>query len=275
MIIEPSPSEPLSQIVIFTSSSVPIPVSDPSVVNIAKNHLPLEPKNGQILFASLEPESRTDLASAFSIDSYETPEIRLPSGSWKSLNNLDFGEDALRSIEIENAGGRSALSEMLSIEYFSKKHGATDFLFEMEVEYWISYKMVDFVCSIPSASSASSLPTSDEHPNEKERVGVSVTRAMAYPSPDLFTLEMAKTLLNKKMSGLVIARNAVIKKHRFFTSYLHVWCQTRKIADLVAEAYFLLPESEKSSMRVVLTVYENPEIYHLDFGADRIFPKRS
>ena len=263
MIIEPSPSEPLSQIVIFTSSSVPIPVSDPSVVNIAKNHLPLEPKNGQILFASLEPESRTDLASAFSIDSYETPEIRLPSGSWKSLNNLNFGEDALRSIEIENAGGRSALSEMLSIEYFSKKHGATDFLFEMEVEYWISYKMVDFVCSLPTRT------------GEKERVGVSVTRAMAYPSPDLFTLEMAKTLLNKKMSGLVIARNAVIKKHRFFTSYLHVWCQTRKIADLVAEAYFLLPESEKSSMRVVLTVYENPEIYHLDFGADRIFPKRS
>ena len=264
MIIEPPISEILPKSPIFTSSSVP--VRDPSVVNIAKNHLPLEPKNGQILFAPLGPESRPGRGSSFSIDSYETPEIRLPSGSWKSLNNLNFGEDALRSIEIENAGGRSALSEMLSIEYFSKKHGATDFLFEMEVEYWISYKMVDFVCSLPVHLGRS---------NEKERVGVSVTRAMAYPSPDLFTLEMAKTLLNKKMSGLVIARNAVIKKHRFFTSYLHVWCQTRKIADLVAEAYFLLPESEKSSMRVVLTVYENPEIYHLDFGADRIFPKRA
>ena len=131
---------------------------------------------------------------------------------------------------------------------------ATNFVFEMEVEYWINFKMVDFVCSTPCS------------PEGSQRVGVSVTRAMRYPDPDLFNLQSARELLQKKLYGLVVARNAVTKKHRFFVSYLHVWCQTRKIAEFMREAYSELPASEKMDLQVLLTVYENPEIYHLDFG---------
>ena len=112
---------------------------------------------------------------------------------------------SLRSIQIENAGGSSNISEMISIEYYIRLFKATDFLLEMEVSYILDYKMVDYVCNIG-----------------KFRIGVSVTRAMGYPSPKDFTYEKALRLLHKKLYGLIVARNSVCKKHSFTRSILHV-----------------------------------------------------
>jgi hypothetical protein len=62
---------------------------------------------------------------------------------------------------------------------FQDAYGGTDIVLEMEIEYWIRYKMVDFICTI-----------------QGYRVGVSVTRAMKFIKKkgqglDVFTKEDA------------------------------------------------------------------------------------
>lgn len=135
-------------------------------------------------------------------------------------HGLNLSKPAIRSLLIENAGGKSAVSEMMSIEYYIRIFSAIDILLEMEVDYTFNYKMVDYICTIGN-----------------RRVGVSVTRAMGYPDSTYFTYQKALYLLHKKLYGLIVARNSVSKKHRFFKSVLHVWCQSNRIAYLVKKAY--------------------------------------
>jgi hypothetical protein len=167
------------------------------------------------------------------------------------LDLLQLEDQARRSLEVENAGGKSAMSEMLSIQYFETIHKASDFLLEMEIQYWCTYKLVDYSCLV-----------------DGKRVGVSVTRAMHYIHPSLFTLDSARTLINKKLYGLVVARDSVLKTQRFFHSVLHVWCQSQQIAEYMRQAYDELEGSlgVKGVMIMILTVYSNNEIYHLDKG---------
>jgi hypothetical protein len=142
---------------------------------------------------------------------------------------------ATRALTTPNAGGRSEVSEAFSIDYFSRVHDATGFQLEMDVVYWINYRMVDFICNTPDG----------------ERLGVSVTRAMGWPRPDRFDEVSAMTLLYKKVDGLICARDCVDQGSTFHKSLLHVWCQTERIALLMnlawndfrtTEAYLVLGE---------------------------------
>lgn len=103
-------------------------------------------------------------------------------------------KDAKRSLSVENAGGQSEISEMYSIDYFTQLYNAKHIILETEVNYWIDSKMVDFIAIIGT-----------------EKVGVSVARAMGFPSAKDFTYDNAKNLINKKILGLLVARNSVVK----------------------------------------------------------------
>ena len=157
--------------------------------------------------------------------------------------------DARRSITIDNAGGQSDISEMYSIDYFTQMYGATNTILETEVAYWIDYKMVDFICTI-----------------ESHRVGVSVARAMGFPSPDKFTPAMASRLLYKKLYGLIVARNGVVKDQSFFKSILHIWCQDARVAQLLDDAFSNLDANDygldvKGIVLLQLTVCDDPQLY--------------
>jgi len=132
---------------------------------------------------------------------------------------------AIRSLSLENAGGKSEISEMFSMNHYILNFGATHVLMEMEIEYWIRYKMVDYICSIPSE-------------NGIINIGISVTRAMGYPSPENFDYEKAIKLIHKKINGLVISRRAVTEKFSFQHAVLHVWCQTNYISKLIVKAFY-------------------------------------
>ncbi len=169
---------------------------------------------------------------------------------WEIPKSPRFGVESTRSLSIDNAGGHSVISEMMSIEYFTRVFQAQDVLLEMEVEYWIDYKMVDFICTLPKIG----------------RVGVSVTRAMGYPTPDYFTYEKAVFLLRKKLYGLIVSRNGVIDKHSFFRSILHVWCQTSRIASFMKKAYRSFDIDDygldvKGVVIMQLTICSEPSIY--------------
>jgi len=165
-----------------------------------------------------------------------------------------FSPDAKRSLILDNAGGKSEYSEALSIQYFQDTYDATDIVPEMEIEYWIRYKMVDFICT-----------------SQGYRVGVSVTRAMKFikkkgQESDVFTTEDALTLLHKKLYGMIVARNAVSEKHSFFKSILHIWCQTQQIAQTLKDVYASLDLNDygldiQGAVILILTVCESPSIY--------------
>lgn len=161
----------------------------------------------------------------------------------------DIAHQARKSIEIDNAGGQSEISELYSIDYFVRTYNADEFIFEEEVKYWIQYKMVDFICTI-----------------NEERVGVSVARAMGYPTPDRFTLDNARRLLLKKLTGLIVARNSVIKSQSFFKSVLHIWCQSSHIAMLLHEAFENLDDNDygldiKGVLLLQLTICDDTQLY--------------
>ena len=95
------------------------------------------------------------------------------------------------------------------------------------------------------------------------RVGVSVTRAMGFPTPERFTRAWADSLLAKKLYGLIVARNGVNDNHTFFKSILHCRAQTQQIADYVREAYEALDVNDyglniKGDVLLVVTVCDNP-----------------
>jgi hypothetical protein len=152
---------------------------------------------------------------------------------------------------VENAGGNSSISEGYSIDYFQSRFEATDVILEKSVQYWIDYKMVDFICTI-----------------NNERVGISIVRGMHYINPALFTIEDARRLIRKKLEGLIVARNCVCDHHSFDKSVLHVWCQTQRIADLIQEAFHELNEDNKDylqikgSIVILTTVCDLPIIYN-------------
>lgn len=157
--------------------------------------------------------------------------------------------DAQRSMTIENAGGKSAVSEMYSIDYFNRMHSSENTIFEQEVGYWIDYKMVDFICTINGS-----------------RVGVSVARAMGYPTIDDFTADHAIRLLQRKLYGLIVARNAVVKDQSFYKSILHIWCQNQAVADLLQQAYADLDDNDygldvKGILLLQLTVCSDDQLY--------------
>lgn len=163
-----------------------------------------------------------------------------------SLSRDDLTPEAQTSLTRDNLGGNSELSEAYSIHFFNGM-GATDIVFETDVMYVYSGKNVDFLCTWKGV-----------------RWGVSVTRAANYV--ELMGARLAHHLLEKKITGLILARNSVCKPQRFLQSILHVFCETEEIARVLKEAYEVINLEDlgldiKCVLSVVLTVDPNPRLY--------------
>lgn len=164
------------------------------------------------------------------------------------FSNVAFLDTPRRSLSIMNAGGSSEKSEALSMQYMFYRFGAIRFIPEMEVDYWIECKICDFIMNIGN-----------------ENIGVSVTRAMSYPSNTDFTYDNAIILLNKKLYGLVVARNCVSDKHKFFRSILHIWCSTSIAAQQIKSAYYDIIKTDfecsYDNVYVICSICNNNFIY--------------
>ncbi len=160
--------------------------------------------------------------------------------------------EARHSLDVPNAGGSSGLSEALSMQYMHRRHGARSFVAEMEVPYWIEYKICDYLMLV----------------DEKELyVGVSVTRAVPYPFGTLYTIERARELLKRKLYGLIVAQECVREDYGFHECILHVWCATREAADRINQAHMEIAASgtEESAtydkVHVICTVCPHKYLY--------------
>ncbi|KAF0720667.1 Aste57867_92 [Aphanomyces stellatus] len=158
-----------------------------------------------------------------------------------------LGRDASLVLTEPNAGGQSVVSEALSMEYMHQLFGAVDVVTEMQIEYWSpNWKKVDYLCTIYA-----------------ERIAVSVTRAMKFKAWEAFTLDDARTLLRKKLFGLVVAKTGVSESQRYTKSILHIWCQSKAIADTIALSYKAIVAELEIEDNVILmaTVAHEDGIY--------------
>lgn len=158
-------------------------------------------------------------------------------------------EAAKKVLTSPNAGGKSEISEMVSCEYFKRRFNATNFLGEMEVIYDVhNGKLSDYICKIYNF-----------------QVGVSVTRAMMQKDATVYNEEAAEELLKKKMSGLIIARTNTNKFHAYSVCFLHIWCKTLKVAQMIEKVYPKVVSSDESQtfreIIVLATVYKENFIY--------------
>jgi hypothetical protein len=164
----------------------------------------------------------------------------------RELKDFKVSDGAIKIYKEPNAGGSSVNSEALSVDFFNDLFGTTNIVTEMEIDYkMMNWKRCDYLMTIYN-----------------ETFGVSVTRAMKHPSPDLYDYEDAELLLSRKLDGLIVARSGIVDENNFSKSILHIWCQTTKIADIVTEVYNRLDESSKDNIIVVLTVTKTGYIYY-------------
>lgn len=153
-------------------------------------------------------------------------------------------KSAKRALVVKNAGGKSEISEAISIQFFAERFGAKRFILENEVEYWAKFKMVDYLCLI-----------------NRENVGVSVTRAMGHPTDEQFDEISAEKLLRRKLYGLVVSRNCTVKKHAFFKAILHIWCRTEQVASTLKSTFEGMDKTTYENVHLVVTVCDHPCIY--------------
>jgi hypothetical protein len=163
----------------------------------------------------------------------------------KKLEHFKLSDDAIKIYKEPNAGGSSINSEALSADVLGKLYNVTDIVTEMEINYKEdNWKKCDYLVSIWG-----------------ENVGVSVTRGMRYPTPDLFDREDAVRLLKRKLGGLAAAQEGIQPNHYFHKSILHIWCETKKIAEIITKVYHTLEETLKNNIVVVLTITNDKSKY--------------
>jgi len=163
----------------------------------------------------------------------------------------EFHEGTKRVLQEPNAGGKSFNSEALSFETLQALFGADNLITEMNVRYQFSgSSLVDYVCDII-----------------KNRVGVSVTRAMHFQGADFFTPELARILLSKKLGGLDRASRAVSEYHAFNRQILHVWAQSDSVADYVKDCFENMPRKGNPTI-CLITVAERLERFVFNNDSD-------
>lgn len=137
-----------------------------------------------------------------------------------------------------NAGGNSVLSEVLSYEVIRRCFGAQFEYSEMQLEYWpVESKKTDYSVTI-----------------HKQRVGVSVTRAMNFLGDHLFTERDAEMLLRKKLNGVNLSSQNVVKRQKWERQILHIWTRSTSIVRHIEHAYRKLKSELRTNTIVVVTL---------------------
>ena len=163
---------------------------------------------------------------------------RLPQRTSR-FDDHPWSDDALRMLNLPNAGGSSLLSEVLSCEMLYRCLGARLAKTEMEIRYFFAYQpMTDYTISLPGLASG-------------YHVGVSVTRAFAYKGA--YRRSECRKLLKKKLSGITASTRNVMDE-RLFKQILHVWVPNGKVARTVQATYRTLSTELTRNSVVVISV---------------------
>jgi len=166
-------------------------------------------------------------------------------------NEIDFGAmgyvetdyDALTAggqeiIDDGNAGGSSLLSEVFAFEVLKRCDAATLLKTETEIDYVDTQgKITDLLVDI------------DGH-----RIGVSVTRAIAFPFDDPYTVAQAQELLEGKLQGVLDSSANVAAADEWEKQILSVIAYTPAHGDALAQAWAVIDSALRADTVVYVTV---------------------
>lgn len=193
----------------ITDGHVDVPIKSTNVTNLYDD--------GTTIISQIKDQA---IVRKWKESSSVTYLLTIDSCTFPNFDQIAFIDTPRRSLSIKNAGGSSEISEALSMQYMYYRFNASRFIPEMEVDYWIESKICDYLMRC-----------------NNENFGVSVTRAVSYPFTQEFSYDSAFALLNKKLYGLIVARNSISDKHMFHRSILHIWCMTAHTAHNIRKAY--------------------------------------
>lgn len=138
-----------------------------------------------------------------------------------------------------NAGGSSVLSEAFAFEMLSRCESASLLKTETFIEYDVEGSLTDFLAEIDS-----------------EKIGVSVTRAVAFPFEDPYQVSQATELLSDKLIDVQESTANVALVDRWQKQILAVLAYSPGHADAIAEAWMQL-DSETRADTVVHVMVTN------------------
>ncbi len=156
-------------------------------------------------------------------------------------SGMSWSSDAKKMIDLPNAGGTSVFSEALSLEILQRAFNAKLEKTEMEIEYWPhGSKITDYSCKLWD-----------------QVIGVSVTRAFKHSGE--YDRDDAQKLLHKKLFGVLMSTQNVLKQHAWKKQILHAVCPSQDVADLMQEEFCKFPAKMIHNTVLLLSVCSNAE----------------
>ncbi len=136
-----------------------------------------------------------------------------------------------------NAGGSSIYSEMFAYEVLARCELADLLKTENEIIYDTPGKLSDFLTEL-----------------EGRKIGVSVTRAFAFPPEEPYTVAQARALLDDKLADILESTANVSPEDAWVKQILHIMAYEPMHADSVATAFARVDAAIKSNTVVMVTV---------------------
>lgn len=146
--------------------------------------------------------------------------------------------------ETPNAGGSSVLSEVFAYEQLARCELATLLKTETEIVYDQTGKITDLEVMV------------DGH-----KIGVSVTRAVAYPFGSTYTLSAATTLITRKLEDIQLSTANVSDQDQWDKQILAILAWDGTAADTMAQAWAALDPTVKADTIVVITTTDGEDLF--------------
>jgi hypothetical protein len=143
-----------------------------------------------------------------------------------------------------NAGGSSGLSEIFAYEQLARCELAEFLKSETEIVYSTPGKITDLEVMLAG-----------------HKLGVSVTRAVAYPFGSTYSLQTAQTLVNRKLSDIQASTANVSAADHWDKQILAVLAWDDTVADTFAQAWQMADASVKADTIVVLTTTDGDDMF--------------
>lgn len=185
-----------------------------------------------------------------------TTELTSESPSYRSTR-LDFGDDPFDDPEdvdqltpggqellVEGtSGGSSIVSELFAYEVLARCEGATLVKSETEIMYEVEGPRTDMLIELDGM-----------------RVGVSVTRAIAFPFDDPYVPAQAQTLLMDKLSDILVSSANVSEADSWVKQILVVMAYGEMHAESLQAAWFSLSPDVTADTIVYVVVTDGMDM---------------
>lgn len=146
--------------------------------------------------------------------------------------------------ETPNAGGSSGLSEIFAYEELARCEHAALLKTETEIMYDGTGKITDLEVQFGTT-----------------KIGVSVTRAQAYPLGSTYTYDAASTLITRKLNDIQASSAHVSAADKWTKQVLAILAWDSAAADTMAQAWEMAAPSVKADTIVIITTTNGEDTF--------------